>query len=669
MLNPRLTKPKYILYQILVHCASMTHPVFHSHELVSHIESYLMFTAERNVSVRCNRALNFISKIENSCVWMIHFCVHMLLCANNDFSAFSKLFRQGTPFTLVFDSSWWICVCPHLIKPESLYKYLQWLGFYDISLGIHAPQVGSEMRLTFKIGEQRQGNRAWIPKCASTISLYASAHPDDLEEGYAKNNPLFKVLHTLGAPGMEGEEFYKYPVFSRFHDEKFMSSTDKPFNLCCRLSEVLTKNYVANTGICPLLELYSALLLDNTWLGMFAFVFYEHTTYGSMFQLEETYKSIIFFMDKECWDYETRDHRFHVKWDYHISIDGELVNSDMPPFIGLFRESMMHINIKNLNPRAWLFAACIREFPILDRVIETNQEMADEMEGKCMQVHDHFLEKLDGAVQDRIRHDICCGKGIIPRTTVLRTKIRSDMPWGDNSYWTRLDTKGYMVSVLGYAFPKCLCPSTLFYDMQESEIDETKLTNFHYQGRPLRYFDVNSYKIHPGVFYALGSGNWDRYPLPQQNNIAMHNRISTEHLEDHLVLYGCTIYKYVWNQPGKNDLFVYTNTNRGLKGYQYFDENALQTPPSSPLSEATSPLVEGPSYAAIPDPPRLVRRAAMEFDNEYARNVRRRLLERDREEIIDLTRTTPTESRTRSGRIYNMEVLMPSLPPSDLLDF
>ena len=643
----------------LPNSSTMSHRVFHSAELVSHIESYLMFTAERNVAVRCNRAMNFISKIENSCVWMIHFCVHLLLCANDNFSAFPNLLRKGEPFTLTFQAVWWTSVCPHLIKPESLYKYLQWLGFYDIRLGIHAPVVGSEMRLTFEIGEERQGHRAWIPKCASTISLYSSAHPDNLEEGYAKNNPLSGALQII----KEEKEWYKYPVYEHFHDEKFMASTDKPFNLCCRLSEVLTKYYVVQTGVCPLMELYSALLLDTTWLGMFAFVFYEHLTFGSMIETEIAYMNVLNVVDDTITDYglgtraDNRGERLQGKWSYGTQVDGESVRIDMPPFIGLFRQSMMYINVRNLNPRAWLLGACLREFPILDRIcFHSNQEMADELIRKSRQFS-QFMDTLTKPEQERLRREVLHGRGIIPRTTVLRTKV--DPERSDYSYWTRLPTKAYMVSVLGYAFPRCLMPTPLFYNMMETDINMTKLTNFHYEGHVLRYFDVDFYKIHPGVMDALGSlcCVWDRYPLPQQNRIADMTRISTDSLEDHLVLYGCKIYKYGWNQPGKNDLFVYTNTNRGLKGYKYFDENVLHTPPPSPP----------PPTSPFPSPPRLVRQENLD---QARRNVRRRIEEifPVDEDVIDLTQHS-TPARTRSGRIYNLEVLMPSLPPSDLLDF
>ena len=56
--------------------------------------------------------------------------------------------------------------------------------------------------------------------------------------------------------------------------------------------------------------------------------------------------------------------------------------------------------------------------------------------------------------------------------------------------------------------------------------------------------------------------------------------------------------------------------------------------------------------------------------DQEGRNVRRRIEEifPVDEDVIDLTQHS-TPARTRSGRIYNLEVLMPSLPPSDLLDF
>ena len=70
----------------------------------------------------------------------------------------------------------------------------------------------------------------------------------------------------------------------------------------------------------------------------------------------------------------------------------------------------------------------------------------------------------------------------------------------------------------------------------------------------------------------------------------------------------------------------------------------------------------------FPDPPRLVRQENLD---QARRNVRRRIEEifHPEEVVIDLTQDTPAPARTRSGRIYNLEVLMPSPPPSDLLDF
>lgn len=405
-------------------------------DLLDRVESYLELVSTRDLCIRMVSALRMISCDE--VLRMVHafFLVKLnsLQCdpARIDpprLDSWGPLLVLGQSLRvgfsvedcLLFDS-----IGFRLPTLLTQYCYFDFLALYGISIRLDMPIDESRFPHAFEVVLTPTQCMSWIFSSANAISFLGGGREAELRTGTTSVDPVtFELSRYHGSkstrPCLQEARSYVDP----FSIHTYRSQLD-PTIVSMRLSECLSYDMCRFTVVsCPSAELYSAVFLDLTYLGLMDLMFFDHI--GGLASMEdyfEHYRALNEIVHKPS----IREPDIPaVPYTIH-RMDGRAINSHDN------RHSIAKLafSIDYMNPRIFLFS----------RLFRCKKDICSSAHlWRTYLVPTHGFSDL-----------ISKGHGLgTPRTILLH-----------NTYFMiRMPLNAYMVQIIGTVFPRATCPTPL----------------------------------------------------------------------------------------------------------------------------------------------------------------------------------------------------------------